>query len=547
MKKFNTLIMAVISVFSYQFSQAQLCTGVKGPNLLGAKGTFSAPFITVNPDASACLTSGSNTYNPPGNIGNALTGCTTTIGSIVPCSDYNYTATTNGMQPEFTYSLVKVMGDTTTGSNCLHTPIWTAKDHTNDGGYFMAVNGAPSAGFSPLFYQIKTIPVCIGTTYEFSAWVINMMPAQPNTDSAAPNISFVVNGVVIGNSGPIPYNNQWRQVGGSFTATTTTVDLQVINATLVAGGNDLGLDDISIRVCQSRIDVSGPATNLEGSSPAPQYVVTDPLDQNTWYKWQLSTDGGVSFSNITSGTSTTYDANHTYTVSPSAYIGTAIVEMNGYIYRLVVSTSKAGLLNPDCIYFNDYRLIVASGAPTPVLLTSFDGAYSNGVASLNWQTSQEINSDRFELFRSNDGSDFVLAGTVQSAGNSSAPKNYNYQDQVSGNAGNYVFYKLKQIDKDGKFTFSSVIKLSLSSVNASFQLFPNPMVNNFTASFSAPKSSKATLMIRNTNGQTVYSKTVTVIKGNNAVVVNNAPLKTGMYYVSIVNDEINYNGKLQKQ
>ena len=333
---------------------------VKGPNLLGAKGTFSAPFITVNSNASACLSDGTHTYNPPGNVGNALTGCTATIGSMIPCSDYNYTATTNGMQPEFTYSILKVMGDAS-GSNCIHTPIWIAKDHTNDGGYFMAVNGAPNSSYSTLFYQIKTIPVCIGTSYEFAAWVINMMPAG-GAVSDAPNISFKVNGSVIGNSGPIPYDHQWHQVGGSFTATTATVDLQVVNATSIANGNDLGLDDISFRVCQSRIDVSGLVTNL-------QFVVTDPLSQNTWYKWQLSTDGGITFSNIPTATGTaTYGADHTFTVSPSTYIPTVIPAMNGWKYRLVVSTSQVGLANPDCIYFNDYTLIVLpSPGPLPSL------------------------------------------------------------------------------------------------------------------------------------------------------------------------------------
>lgn len=546
MKKFNTIIVAAISVFSFQFSHAQLCNGVKGPNLLGAKGTFSAPFIAVNPNASSCLTSGSNTYNPNGNVGNALTGCTASIGSIMPCSDYNYTAATNGMEPEFTYSLIKAMGDAN-GSNCLHSAVWTAKDHTGDGGYFMAVNGAPSVGFSTLFYQIKTIPVCIGTTYEFSAWVINMMPAKQTIDNAAPNVSFVVNGLVIGTSGPIAYDNQWHQVGGSFTATTATVDLQVTNATLVAGGNDLGLDDISIHVCSSRVEVTGPATNVDGSSPDPQFVVTDALDQNTFYKWELSTDGGVSFSNITSGTSTTYGADHTFTVSPAIYIGTVTSAMNGNIYRLIVSSSKAGLINPDCIYFNDYRLVVVAAGPLPVQLTSFAGTYSNGVASLKWQTSQEFNSDHFELFRSTDGSSFTLAKSIGAAGYSNTSKNYQYQDQVGANAGGYVFYKLKQIDKDGKFTFSSVIKLSLGDLHATFQLFPNPVVNNFTASFTATKSATATLMIRTTTGQTVYSLIVNVIKGNNSVVVSDPSLIKGMYYVSIVNDEINYTGKLQKQ
>ena len=198
--------------------------------------------------------------------------------------------------------------------------------------------------------------------------------------------------------------------------------------------------------------------------------------------------------------------------------------MNGYIYRLVVASSKAGLINPDCIYFNDYRLIVVSAGPLPVQLTSFAGTYSNGIASLNWQTSQEFNSDHFELFKSTDGSNFTSAKTIAAAGNSNTVKNYQYQDQVSANAANYVFYKLKQVDKDGKFTFSSIIKLSLGDTHAIFQLFPNPVVNNFTASFTATKSATATLMIRNTTGQTVYSITVNVIKGNNSVVVNNPSL-----------------------
>lgn len=222
--------------------------------------------------------------------------------------------------------------------------------------------------------------------------------------------------------------------------------------------------------------------------------------------------------------------------------------MMGYRYRLVVSTSQEGLNYPDCIYVNDYKLLVTSGAPMPVQLTSFDGIYADGVSTLNWKTSQEINNDRFELFRSSNGNDFILAGTIKGAGNSGTIKSYSYQDRIAGIAGNYVYYKLKQIDKNGKFTFSSVVKLSLSNTaKASFQLYPNPVVNDFTATFSASKTATATLIIRNTNGQAIYTKTVNVIKGNNSVFVNNASLKTGMYYVTISNDDINYSGKLQKQ
>ena len=552
MKKFNTFLLAAISIFSFQTSQAQLCTGIKGPNLLGAKGTFSAPFITVNTNAASCLSNGSNTYNPSNNIGNALTGCSASIGDILPCSDYNYTASENGMMPEFTYSIMKIMGDQN-GSNCLHTPTWQAKDHTGDGGYFMAVNGSPDADHPKLFYQIKTIPVCLGTTYEFSAWVINM---QPDGDvTSAPNISFVVNGKVIGKSGPIPFDRQWHQVGGQYTPTLAdvsdplkpAVDLQVINATQVAGGNDLGLDDISFRVCQSKIEVAGPAIVTEGTPTIVNYTVNDPIDQNTWWKIQFSSDGGTSFNNITSGEVATFDANHNYTINYAIFGGMpALAQWNGYQFRLVVSTSKFGLDNPDCIYVNDYRIIVASGAPLPIQLSSFDGTYSDGVATLKWETSQELNNDRFELFRSFDGNDFELAATMAGAGTSYTAKSYSYQDHIASSA-NSVFYKLKQIDKNGKFSFSSVIKLSLSAATSFFQLFPNPVVNNFTASFTAPRTTTATLLIRNSNGQTVYSKSINVVKGSNAIPVNNAPLTTGMFYVTIANDDFNFTGKLQKR
>lgn len=548
MKKFNTLLLAALFTCSYQFSSAQsgaLCEGNKGPNLLGPLGTFSSntqgTAITVNTNADACLRNGANTYSPNDNIGNKLNGCSASSGNTFPCSDYTYTDKSNGMQPEFTYSIMKVMGDAN-GSNCIHSPIWEAKDHTGDNGYFMAVNGAPSAGYSTTFYQIKSIPVCVGSTYEFSAWVINMMPS--GTTSAAPNVSFTVNGVVIGNSGAIPYDHQWHKVGGQFVATTPTVDLQVINATLVAGGNDLGLDDISINVCQSQIVVSGPDIVTEGTEVSPEFTVSGVANATAWYRWELSSDGGLTYDVIDNGQETTYDATGKFVVSYDA--GIAFPEMNGWKYRLVVASSQQALNNPDCIYINDYFLKVASGGPLPVRLSSFSGNYNEGTANLSWQTSQELNNDRFELFRSFDGQDFSLVATIAGSGNSYVAKNYAYSDKVTDAKGNNVFYKLKQIDKDGKFAFSNVIRLSLGDAKTSFRIFPNPVATNFTASFTAPRTGKATMLIRNTKGQTVYMKTVDVLKGNNSIQVNTPQLIAGMYYISIANEEINYNAKIQK-
>ena len=65
---------------------------------------------------------------------------------------------------------------------------------------------------------------------------------------------------------------------------------------------------------------------------------------------------------------------------------------------------------------------------------------------------------------------------------------------------------------------------------------------------TSTKTSFATLKIQNTAGQLVYSKNINLNKGNNSLVITNLPasLGSGIYYVTIVNDEIKYNSKLQK-
>lgn len=544
MKKFYTLVLAALCLCSNQISNAQ-CNGVKGPNLLGAKGTFSAPFITVNTNAGTCTKAGTNSFDPISNVGNALLGCTNP-GTAIPCSDYTYADTAGALEPEFSYSILKIIGDIN-GGNCIKGD-WTGKDHTGDGGYFMAVNGAPNATFNDDFYRVKTLPVCIGATYEFSAWVINLLPASSPfaTPGTEPNISFKVNGNVIAYSGAVAYNNTatWVKFSGTFVATTSTVDLEVGNATMVAIGNDLGLDDISINVCQSQVSVEGGQGSVcSGNNVSVNFTVTDNNQSNTWYKWLKSIDGGSTFTDVTTGAQATYSGS-TFTLTNN--IGLVNSSMTGTKYRLAVSTSQAGLANPDCIYFNDYNLVVADCGPLPIQLVAFKGRYSNGKAVLDWQTSEEINNDRFELLRSSDGRNFTKVATIKGAGNSSLIKNYAHQDDITGIAGKVVYYRLRQVDFDKREILSSIIKLSLET-KTTFEIFPNPFSSNFTISFSAARSSNAVLRIQNSAGTLVYSKTIGVTKGNNSVVTNNLPsLGSGVYYVTVFNEELNFSAKLQK-
>lgn len=549
MKKFYETVFVVVCLFGYQFANAQ-CSGVIGPNLLGAKGSFSTPFITVNTSADHCAISGSNTYNPKDDVGNALGVCTSTTGNTIPCSAYPYTSVKGGLNTEGTYSIVRIIGNAA-GGNCLKGD-WRGSDHTGDGGYFMAVNGAPNNTISPVFYQISNIPVCANTTYQFSAWVLNILPLDNTILQAGtePNISFVVNGTTIVSSGPIAYNStaKWVQVTGSYTtdATTSSVNLQVVNNTQVAYGNDLGLDDISFNVCQSNVAVNGPDIVCPNNALQVIYTANDPQSTNTYYKVQRSTDGGTVFSDYIAAAQGTYTSNNlSYTLN----IPAVTTSMNNYKYRFIVSTSAAGLNTPTCTFFNDYTLVVPTNSQAcgslPVKLMTFEGSSLNGISTLHWQTSQEINNDHFELFKSYDLIDFVSVIKIIAKGNSNIMKNYNYQDQVGGS--NYVYYRLKQVDVNGGETFSEIIKISLGS-KGGVEVFPNPFNNTFTVNIGSSKTTFVTLNIQNTSGQLVYTKNIAVNKGNNSNVVSNLPtsLKSGTYYVTISNDEINYSAKLQK-
>jgi hypothetical protein len=257
----------------------------------------------------------------------------------------------------------------------------------------------------------------------------------------------------------------------------------------------------------------------------------------------LSTNSGASFTDITAPAQGSYIGN---TLTVNYNTGIVNAGMNGHKYRMVVATTQAGLVDPSCNYFNDFTLVVPDGGPLPVSLIAFNGKHNNGVSTLDWQTSQEWNSSHFDVLRSLDGRDFKSVATLDAAGNSNTLKNYTFNENISGSG--YVYYRLRQVDVDGKSTLSDIVRLRLgNSKEVSFDLYPNPFVDNLNASFTAGKNANATLVIRNINGQVLFTKTINVIKGSNTVQLNNLPvLSRGMYHVSILNEDINYQGKIQK-
>ncbi|MEP6711908.1 MAG: gliding motility-associated C-terminal domain-containing protein [Ferruginibacter sp.] len=143
-------------------------------------------------------------------------------------------------------------------------------DHTGDAnGYFMLVN----ASYSPSAFYLDTVKgLCGGSTYEFAAWVINVIDPSKAPGSIEPNLTFSIektDGTVLQtyNTNNIPTSSTpaWRQFGFFFTTPggISNVVLRIFNNAPGGNGNDLGLDDITFRACGPQLtpSVNGIAGN----------------------------------------------------------------------------------------------------------------------------------------------------------------------------------------------------------------------------------------------------------------------------------------------
>jgi hypothetical protein len=113
-------------------------------------------------------------------------------------------------------------------------------------------------------------------------------------------------------------------------------------------------------------------------------------------------------------------------------------------------------------------------SPLPVILTSFYAQKGEIGTDLIWSTSQEFNNDHFEIERSHDGINFEKITNVNGQGTKNSLTTYVYND-IDVNRTLVVYYRIKQVDYDGKFEYSNVIVLNGAEGNSSIEIYPNPL------------------------------------------------------------------------
>ncbi|MEM9886768.1 MAG: T9SS type A sorting domain-containing protein [Bacteroidota bacterium] len=118
-------------------------------------------------------------------------------------------------------------------------------------------------------------------------------------------------------------------------------------------------------------------------------------------------------------------------------------------------------------------VVLTADAIVPVELLSFDGKVAREVIELNWQTASELNNEGFEIQRSENGKQFKTLAFVAGNGTTLETQNYTWLDEQPLSGTNY--YRLKQLDFDGQYEYSSIVAIDFEQQKkVAFQIFPNP-------------------------------------------------------------------------
>jgi hypothetical protein len=175
-------------------------------------------------------------------------------------------------------------------------------------------------------------------------------------------------------------------------------------------------------------------------------------------------------------------------------------------------------------------------AVMPITLTGFDVVYSGGIITANWQTATEQNVAWFSLLKSTDGKNYSESGRVTAKGNSNIPQSYSYKDTKPDLNARYVYYMLKTVDNDGKYSLSAVrlVHNTQAVIKLITQIGPNPVsreVGHLMFQFNSDRVTKMKALVRDAGGKNIMNLDLSANRGINNGHIHMGDLPAGMYTI----------------
>ncbi len=230
------------------------------------------------------------------------------------------------------------------------------------------------------------------------------------------------------------------------------------------------------------------------------------------------------------------------------------ISPNGTIYNGPSAGSNA---TPDVNGVWQLSTTITTGACTKTLTNAFvlsnclthlpvkynyvRASSSNCKAKVEWSTAQEDNIDRYEIETSTNGNtNWSKVSTTKAAGSSNTERQYStgipYDDAP------VLFIRIKQIDIDGRFTYSTIVKVDMSCDEKADKISanPNPVNQNSTITVKIESSSargKSYIVFTDVTGRQYFNKTVTINKSLNRYDFSVIDFPKGIYFAKIVSDD----------
>lgn len=204
--------------------------------------------------------------------------------------------------------------------------------------------------------------------------------------------------------------------------------------------------------------------------------------------------------------------------------------------KLICATHGKGVFKSDL--FN--------GTILPVNLISFTVANNRGFSKLEWISNQEYNFSHYNLERSTDAVNFSPVATIPSLPGS-GEKKYYFSDNISAIPQPVIYYRLKMVNMDGRFNYSSIINTK-QIVKSAYTILTNPFTDKITANYDLESNAKIDFFLFDINGRFIKKESFEGVAGKNTInMINLSNLTAGPYILNMTSGKDLYKEILIKQ
>jgi hypothetical protein len=163
----------------------------------------------------------------------------------------------------------------------------------------------------------------------------------------------------------------------------------------------------------------------------------------------------------------------------------------------------------------------------PTKITNFTVTSKNNSNQLNWTSENKINIAQFNVEYSTNAKEFETIGVV-----AAGKKEYNYTHQYNSQ-NDIQYYRLKVIDKDGKFTYSQIVKVKKATKIFDAEVYPTLVSDIVTLSISSKTKVDVTISLLDLNGKCITQKNINIHEGVNSNTFNLSHLTKGIYILKM--------------